>query len=111
MSSRRLEPDQRQAYFDRVSRSLAATQVGIEIAGPGVGDQTQGERLTLRGMSYDPRADQFELLTEELDHLVSHPRELYVDDAADGLHRVELVDGEGNRQIYTLSQPLRLPGH
>ena len=44
-----------------------------------------------------------------MDHLIAHPREIYVDDSGPGLASLEVVDREGARQIVKLRDPLALP--
>ncbi|RFA30512.1 hypothetical protein CAI21_05550 [Alkalilimnicola ehrlichii] len=109
MAIRLLERPQRQAYFERVSRHLGATRVGVEIDGLDIGAQREFDDLNLTGLTYDPRSDEVEIFTDDIDHHIAHPREVYVDDGADGLHSVEIVDGEGHKQIIRLKSPLALP--
>jgi len=108
MTTRSLDKSQCQNYFDRVSRELGGTQAEIEVAGLGLGSQLAHDWTILRGLSYDPRKDAFEVITDDMDHLILHPREVHVDDGVDGLHSVQVVDADGNRQLIRLRSPLRL---
>ncbi len=45
----------------------------------------------------------------DLDHMIRKPRDIYVDDGAGSLASVEVIDGDGTRQIITLRQPLAVP--
>lgn len=108
MSTRTLDKSQCQAYFDRVSRELGAKEAEIEIAGLGIGSQIGHEWTLLRGITYDPRNDTVEVVTDDLDHLIPHPREVHVEDGVDGLHSVQVLDADGNRQIIKLRSPLLL---
>jgi uncharacterized protein DUF5335 len=49
-----------------------------------------------------------EVALEGLDHLISKPIELYVEEGHAGLESLSVLDGEGNRQIIRLKQPLIL---
>lgn len=109
MATTRLARAQWQTYFDRVSRSLAGRQAEIEVVGLGIGDQVEKEWTALNGLAYDPKDDVFEVLTEDVDHLVSRPKDIYVDQEADGLRSVEVIDADDNRQLIKLRQPLALP--
>ncbi len=109
MTIRNLEKPQRQGYFDRVSQHLGATQARIELIGNDVGAQLEADWVGLVGLAYDPRNDELEIATDALDHHISRPREVYVDDGVEGLHSVEIIDDAGNKQIIRLKQPLRLP--
>jgi hypothetical protein len=109
MTIRSIAKEQRQAYFDQVSRELGATEAQIEIGGGLIGSQRATDWVTLMGLSYDPRSDTMEINVENVDHWVTHPREVYVDDDIDGLRSIEIIDTDDNRQIIRLRQPLRLP--
>jgi hypothetical protein len=41
--------------------------------------------------------------------LVHKPKEVYVDDDIEGLHSIEVVDGDGVRHIARLKEVLKLP--
>lgn len=109
MAIRSLDKTQCKNYFERISRELSASSAQIEVAGLAIGDQIESDWSTLRGLSYDPRDDRLDVLLDALDHRIDQPREVYVDDGADGLHSVQVVDADGNRQIIRLREALRLP--
>jgi hypothetical protein len=109
MTIRSIDKQQRQAYFDRLTREMGATEAQIEIAGSGIGAQPESDWIRLMGVTYDPRSDSMEINTADLDHRIPHPREVYVDDSVEGLHSIEIVDMDDNRQIIRLRQPLKLP--
>ncbi len=108
MATKKLDRSQWEGYFDRVSQGLTATMAEIEVAGLKLGDQVEAEWIPLAGLSYDPKSDLFEVLSEQLDHLIKRPREIYVDDGVEGLRSVEVIDGDGNHQIIQLKPPLAL---
>lgn len=110
MTTRELERTDWQSYFDRVSRAMTATRVDLEISGPDMGAQPEAHQVTLTGLSYDPRDDAFSIVSEELEHRVSHPAKISVREEADKLKAVEIVDGEDHRHIAMLSDMLQLPG-
>lgn len=109
MPTRRLERTEWRSYFDRVSRSLRATKVEVRVEGLDLGDQVEVSKLPLRGLSYDPHDDLFEVSTDRVRHLIDDPREIYVQEEADGLHSVEVLDADDHKQIIVLTPVLRLP--
>ena len=109
MTIRSIDKQQRQAYFDRVTREMGAAEAQIEIGGSKIGSQPESDWVRLMGVTYDPRSDSMEITMEDLDHRITHPREVYVDDSVDGLHSIEIVDIDDNKQIIRLRQPLKLP--
>lgn len=108
MSTRKLDHSEWGPYFDRVSRTLGAKTVTIEVASLAIGDQIVADSIVLNGLTYDRKSDVFEVLTESLDHLVRRPCEIFVEESADGLASIEVIDDEDTRQIIKLSQPLLL---
>jgi hypothetical protein len=109
MTTQRLERTQWQLYFDRLSRQLDGKHAEIEVAGLRLGDQIEREWSPLIGLAYDPKDDVFEVATDELDHLISRPRDIYVDHTGLVLRSVDVVDAEGNHQIVRLKEPIALP--
>lgn len=109
MATRKLTKSQWKDYFDAVSRHMGGRQVEIEVVGSGLGDQIEVEWTPLRGLAYDPDDDVMEVVTDDMDHLIPHPRSIHVNDDADGLHNLEVIDADGNKQLVLLKTPLKLP--
>lgn len=109
MATRELERSRWKDYFDSVSHRIGGERVDVEVAGTTLGDQIEVEWMALNGLTYDPKDDIFEIVTDEVDHLIHHPRNIYVDDTIEGLRSVEVIDADGNKQIVMLKAPLKLP--
>jgi hypothetical protein len=105
----RIQKPQWQPFFDRVSAALGAKSVDIEIVGPGLGDQTEARHISITGLSYDSKDDVFAVIGEELEHNISHPREINVDVELDAVRSLEVVDANGDHHLVTLTQALPLP--
>lgn len=105
----RLEKPQWQPFFDRVSDALAVKRAEIEIVGPGLGTQPEAHSVQLTGLSYDRKDDVFAVIAEDLEHNISHPRQINVDGELDLLRSLEVVDEAGDHHILKLSDPLMLP--
>jgi hypothetical protein len=110
MSIRRLDRNEWQGFCIRMSHDFVGKRVAIEVASLEFGAQRKTNRLPLRGMSYDPKSDVFELALDELDHLIHGPREVYVDETPpiDSIV-LQIIDAAGVRQIVYLRDPLMLP--
>ena len=63
----------------------------------------------LLGITFDPKNDILEIALDGLDHLISRPREIYIDDSAGVLSSLEVIDSDGISQIVQLREPLFLP--
>jgi hypothetical protein len=109
MAVRKLEKSEWRPFFDAMSKILVGKRAEIEIASLDLGDQIEAEWLPLLGIAYDHKDDVLEIALEGLDHLVPKPQEVYVDVGVGGLLTIEVIDGDGNRQIVLLREPLMLP--
>jgi len=109
MATRKLDKKEWRSFFDRFSRTLDGKQAEIELVSLRLGDQVEANWLPLLGIAYDPNDDIVEVALEGLDHLISKPREVYVEERAGGLAALEIVDSDDVKQIIKLRDPLMLP--
>ena len=109
MTLRKLDKKQWEAFFEGVSKLLEGKRAEIDVASLSLGDQVEAEWLPLVGIAYDPNDDLVEVALEDLDHLIQHPREIYMDDDVGGLLAIEIVTADDVRNIVKLRDPLLLP--
>ncbi len=110
MTIQRLETVRWKGWLDDVSRHLPSTHVGIQVMGLDLGDQEEARSLSLLGMSYDPTRHSLQVSGESLDHLISDPKEIFLDVDDDGrLKRMEITDGDGRKQLLEFEPPLPMP--
>jgi len=109
MATVKLDKGAWQTYFDRISKLVVGKQSEIEVTSLQLGDQIEAEWVPLLGIAYDPKNDLVEVLLEGLDHLIQHPRDIYVDQGPAGLTSMEVVDTDDIRQIIRLRDPIMLP--
>jgi len=98
-----------QDYFDRVSKSLGAKLVEVEVTGLGLGDQIQADWLPLIGLSYDPKDDVLAVALEGIEHNIQHPKQIHVEQDIEDLYSIEAVDAAGDHHILVLKNALTLP--
>jgi hypothetical protein len=96
-------------FFDNLTKSLIGKQAEIEIASLDLGDQIEAEWAPLIGITYDEKDDLIEIALQDLDHLIRSPRGIFVDYGVGGIVAIAIDDGDGNRQIVRLKDPLALP--
>lgn len=96
-------------YFDRVSRLLEGRRADIDIAALNIGDQLAAKSAPLLGLAYDPHDDRIAIMVEGLEHMVQHPREVYVQTEGSELSSMDVIDAEGISHIVRFHQPLLLP--
>jgi Family of unknown function (DUF5335) len=109
MTIRKLEKPEWGPFLDAVSKLLEAKEAEIEVASLDLGDQVLVEWLPLLGITYDPKDDIVEVALDGLDHMIHRPREIYLDNGAQALTSIEVVDANGVRQIVKLKDQLMLP--
>ncbi len=109
MTTRKLEPTEWQRYFDKVAKSLPSMRVGISIMGESIGVQPESENSSLVGISYDSNEQVFEVDASNISHRVSKPKEIYVREEAGKLSSIEVITGDGTKQIIELRPLPSLP--
>jgi hypothetical protein len=109
MTIRKLEKPEWRPFLDIVSKLLEAKEAEIEVASLDLGDQVVAEWLPLLGISYDPRDDIVEVALDGVDHLIRGPREIYLENGAEALTSIEIVDANDAKQIVKLKDKLMLP--
>ena len=110
MTSRTLSKPEWQSYCDRVSKSLEGMQAQVEVVGLAFGNQKLAALwVPLWVIVYDPKSDLVEIALEGVDHMISRPLEISVNEGPRGLESMEVVDSQQVRQIVRLTQPLGLP--
>jgi hypothetical protein len=109
MTIRKLEKPEWRPFLDIVSKLLQAKEAEIEVASLDLGDQVVAEWLPLLGISYDPKDDIVEVALDGVDHLIRGPREIYLENGAEALTSIEIVDANDAKQIVKLKDKLMLP--
>ena len=116
MAYQQIEKTSWKDFGDRVSRLLAKRSVELDVIGLDIGDQIEGERLTLDGLSYDPPDDTFHVFlqvgergTRHLGHVIQSPRQIYLEVGDAGVSQLAVMDGAGREHLLRFSQPLLLP--
>ena len=109
MSIQRIDKSEWAEYFDGFAKALPGKRVEVEVASLELGDQIAASWLPFIGITYDPKDDLIEIALEGLDHMIRHPQEVYVDYEVGSLISLEVVAGDGVREIIKLEDPVALP--
>jgi len=108
MTTRMLDQADWRPYLDKVSESLAGRRAEVRIVSPKLGNQVQAEWIRLLGITYEPKDDMLEVALEGLDHMIRKPVQLHVQEGPTGIESLSILDGDGNRHIVELRQPVVL---
>jgi hypothetical protein len=93
-----------------ISSTLLGKRAEIEVVSPSDGILIAARWRPLIGIVYDPAKDALRIMLDGSDHLIFHPRELYLDFGNGGLQNLGILDRENAWQIVLLRDPLMLPG-
>lgn len=107
--TKKLEPDQIQAYFDsftkRFLRREATNLADVEITSLDLGDQFEAEGVPLNGVTYDPERNELDIFLEAGDHRVFKPSDVWVVEEADGFVRdIQVVLADGPTEIIKVKR-------
>jgi hypothetical protein len=96
-------------YFERLSQQLLGKRIEIEAAALDLGDQIVAEWVPLFGITYDSRDDLLDVALAGLNHLIRHPREIYVQEGSHGVETIAVATEGDVKQILRLKDPIMLP--
>lgn len=104
MAIKKLDKTQWQAYFDAFSRPFAQGKqveyAEVRVFSQELGAQPHTQWLPLFGITYDGKGDLLEVVVENLDYIIYHPEEIYVDEEADGLvTSMEVLQPDGTKEV------------
>jgi hypothetical protein len=105
----KLEKSAWHPYFEHVSKLLDGKRAEVEVASLKIGDQIEAEWLPLKGINYNPDTDMIDVALEGVDHVIRHPREVFVDQEAVLLKSMEVIDTDNFQRIIKLRDPIMLP--
>src|SRR6478672_9943573 len=103
-STKQLPRAQWKDYFDQFTKAYLkddqASAATVEVMSPTLGDQFEVSSVRLLGLDYDPKGETFEVLLENVDHLVFQPREIWILEGEPGfVSTIEVVQADGTKQI------------
>jgi hypothetical protein len=109
MTARSINKTDWEAFCDGVSLALEGSNAEIEVESLDLGSQIEREWTPLIGISYDPEDDIIDVALEEVDHIITQPRELVADLDDMEVNALQITDGDGRRHLVRLRDPLLLP--
>ena len=77
--------------------------VEIQVLSEQMGIQPETRWTVLKGITYDPNDDMLQIQVENLEHMISHPSEIYVNEEEDGwLTGMMVIQRGGERNIIEI---------
>lgn len=107
MATKKIEKQDWSKYFDNFSikylKDKQPEYVEIQILSESLGLQPETKWMILKGITYDRKSDLLEIQTDEMEHLIAHPDEIYVEEVDDGwLNGLEVTQKSGERNIIDI---------
>jgi len=102
MTTRKLHFNEWKNFFNSLNKQLNHTLVTIEISGAGFGSQTEVRWQLLQGFSVDHKENSLIVFTENINHSISHPKEIYIEESDGNPKTIEIVDKDNNKQLIKL---------
>lgn len=109
MQTRKIEKKNWQSFFDRISRALQGKLIQIEVDSLELGAQIELDKLSLNGLTYDKKDDAFIISTEEIEHVIRSPQQIFFADGSEGIASLQVRSAEGTEQVINFIEPLALP--
>lgn len=106
-TTKQLPKEQWHEYFDNFTKrfleDLNPEAADIEIISPDLGDQYEAEFVRVIGVAYDHKDNVLEVALENVDHLIYHPKEIWVVEEDNGfVSTIEVVRDDDTREIIRL---------
>jgi len=109
MHTREIVKDNWQSFFDQISRTLRGKLIKIEVDSLELGAQIEADKLSLNGLTYDVKDDAFIISTDEIEHVIRSPQQIFVADGTEGINSLKVCSADGSEQIIGFTEPLALP--
>ena len=93
-------------YFDAFSKEKSDSgridYAEIRVFSPEIGAQPQTKWLPLQGLTYDPKDDRLDVFVKGLDHMIVHPKVIYVEESSGRLDSIEVVREDGTYEVVEI---------
>ena len=109
MGTREIKKNDWQNFFDQVSKALQGKLIKIEVGSLELGAQIEVDKLSLNGLTYDRKDDAFVISTDEIEHVIRSPQQIFATDEINGMDSLKISSADGTEQIINFSEPLALP--
>jgi hypothetical protein len=109
MQTREIEKDNWRSFFDQVSWTLQGKLIQIEVDSLELGAQIEADKLSLNGLTYDSKDDTFVISTDEIEHVMRSPQQIFVADGTEGINSLKVRTADGTEHIINFAEPLALP--
>lgn len=105
--TKQLDKKEWKDYFNQLNKRLNHSLVTIEILEPEFGDQTEVRWQLLQGFSVDEKEKSLIVFTENINHRISDPKSIYINESEGNQTTLEIIDKDDTRQLIKLQDLTR----
>lgn len=107
MAAKKISKKEWRKYFDTFSMKYLKDDqpeyVEIQVMSEAIGVQPETQWMPLLGITYDPKSDILEIQVDNLEHFISHPNEIYVEEMEDGwITGMQITQKGGEKNIIEI---------
>ncbi|MGD8426468.1 MAG: DUF5335 family protein [Balneolaceae bacterium] len=107
MATKKIDKKEWKQYFDSFSMKFLKDEqpeyIEIQILSETLGAQTEMSWTPLKGITYDPKSDLLEIQIDKMEHLISHPEEIYVEEVENGwVTGMQITQKSGEKNIIDI---------
>ena len=107
MDSKKITKKQWQKYFDNFSTKYLKDKqpeyIEIQVMSQEIGVQPETDWTVLKGITYDPKSDTLAIQVDKMEHMISHPKEIYVNEEDNGwITGMMVVQEDGEQNIIDI---------
>lgn len=107
MAVKELKKKQWQSFFDqfykRYLKDAQPEYAEIRVLSDESEAQPETGCLVLKGISFDPKGDTFDIRVEDLNRMIWHPSQIYVDEEENGwITSIEIIEQDGTKNIIEI---------
>lgn len=104
MAIRKLPKKDWSVFFDQYSKRELMHDNGhyadLQLLSGLSGSVKETDWVKLQGLTYDAKNDLLEVLLENLDHMITHPDQIFVDENSHGdILSMEIIEKDGTKHI------------
>ncbi len=104
MAIRKMPKKDWAVFFDEYSKRELMNKNGhyadLQLLSGLSGSVIETSWLKLQGITYDAKNDLLEILLEDLDHMIAHPDQIFVDQNSHGdILSMEIIEKDGTKHI------------
>lgn len=104
MATRKLTKNEWAKFFDQYSKRVLMNHDGhyadLQLLSGLSGNVKETDWLKLQGITYDEKGDLLEILLEDLDHMITHPDQIFIDENPQGdIVSMQIVEKDGTKHI------------